>query len=94
MIENLESGTQVTFYYLNGEAESFQITISSAEFYQQLLMCDRLNWLGLHLIDQTVVVSLDKVVKIEVEPPCPELEVEGTLPDSNRITALQRGARR
>jgi hypothetical protein len=93
-MENLESGTQVTFYYLNGEVESFRILLSSADFYQQLQKADQVNWLGLHLPDQTVVVSLDKVVKIEVEPPCPELEVEGTFPDSDRITALQRAARR
>jgi hypothetical protein len=93
-VENLESGTQVTFYYLNGEVESFRILLSSADFYQQLQKADRVNWLGLHLVDQTVVVSLDKVVKIEVEPPCPELEVDGTFPDSDRITALQRASRR
>lgn len=94
MMENLESRTQVTFYYVNGEAESFEIGISSAEFYQQLQNIDGVNWFALHLIDQTVAVSLDKVVKIEVEPPCPEVEVDGTFPDSDRITALQRAARR
>ncbi|HIK32684.1 MAG TPA: hypothetical protein IGS17_19035 [Oscillatoriales cyanobacterium M59_W2019_021] len=93
-MENLTSGTQVTFYYLNGEVETFQILMDSADFYQQLQNAGAVNWLGLHLPDQTVAVSLDKVVKIEIEPPCPELEADGTFPNAMRITALQRAARR
>lgn len=93
-MEHLTSDTQVTFYYLNGEVETFQIDMGSADFYQQLQNAGAVKWLGLHLPDQTVAVSLDKVVKIEIEPPCPELDAQGTFLEAMRITALQRATRR
>ncbi len=92
-MKNLESGTQVTFGYVNGEVESFSLLISPFEFYQQLQAASEHRWLYLHLETQTEIICLDKVVKIEVTPPFPELEEGGSIQDVLRVTALQRAAR-
>ncbi|MBD2039448.1 hypothetical protein [Microcoleus sp. FACHB-672] len=89
-----DSTTQVTFHYVHGQSESFSITKTPQEFYQQLQIASEQNWITLHLSDQSVVIRLDKVAKVEVKPPFPEIAGDGVFPDAKRVTALTRGAAR
>ncbi len=89
-----ETGTQVTFHYVYGQSETFSISAKPQDFYRQLQLASDSGWLTLHLSDQTVAIFINKVVKVEVKPPLPELKGDGFLPNAKRVSALQRGAAR
>lgn len=87
--------TQATFHYTDGQAETFNIPLSPDQFYQQLdAVTSSQNWLILQLFDQTVTIRLQQLVKVEIKPVVPNLQGQGILPNAERMTALQRGARR
>ncbi len=92
-MENVESGTEVSLHYLNGEVESFNIQKTGEEFYQQLQQASERQYLCFHLYDRSVVVNLDKVLKIEIHPPFYEIQGDGVFPTAERITAMLRAAR-
>jgi len=89
-----ENNTQVTFYYIEGQTETFSIPMSPEEFQQHFLSLLQKRWLTLHLLDQTVCIATERLVKIEIKPPIPELQGPGVLSDCQRITALQRSGAR
>ncbi len=62
------------------------------ELVQQLPELLHQAWLTFHLIDQTVMVNMAKVDKVELKPPVPELQGQGIFLNSQRVTALHRGA--
>ncbi len=84
--------TQVTFYYENGHAETLSLPITETDLSQQLPQMLNQPWLTFHLIDQTVVISTAKLLKIEIKPSLVKLQGEGTYGNVQRVTALQRGA--
>lgn len=84
--------TQVTFHYDNGQTETLSLPIAATEFSQQLPQLLSQPWLTFHLIDQTVIISTAKLLKLEVKPALVQLEGEGIYPNVERVTALQRGA--
>ncbi|MGC9527644.1 MAG: hypothetical protein ACP5D7_19090 [Limnospira sp.] len=83
---------QISFYYENGQLETFALPISTTDLAQKLPQLLSQPWLTLHLIDQTVVICMTKVTKVEVKPPLPQLQGQASLANCQRITALQRGA--
>jgi hypothetical protein len=85
-------GTQISFCYENGQVETFALPISATDLAQTLPQLLSQPWITLHLIDQTVVICMTKVSKVEIKPPIPQLQGEASFPNSQRITALQRGA--
>lgn len=85
-------GTQVSFYYENGQVETFALPMSATDLAQKLPQLLSRPWITLHLIDQTVVICMTKVSKVEVKPPLPQLQGEASLANCQRVTALQRGA--
>ncbi|WP_026793535.1 MULTISPECIES: hypothetical protein [Planktothrix] len=89
---NNTTTTQITFYYDNGQEESFSVPIPPVELVQQLPELLHQAWLTFHLIDQTVMVNMAKVDKVELKPPVPELQGQGIFLNSQRVTALHRGA--
>lgn len=89
-----ENNTQVTFYYVEGQTETFSIPMSPAEFQQQFPSLLQKRWLTLHLLDQTVCIATERLVKIEIKPPITQLQGASVLSDCQRITALQRGSAR
>ncbi|CAC5340882.1 MULTISPECIES: hypothetical protein [Planktothrix] len=89
---NNTTTTQITFYYDNGHEESFSVPIPPVELVQQLPELLHQAWLTFHLIDQTVMVNMAKVDKVELKPPVPELQGQGIFLNSQRVTALHRGA--
>ncbi len=84
--------TQVTFYYENGQTETLSLPIAATDFSQQVSEMLSQPWLTFHLMDQTVIISTAKLLKIEVKPSLVQLEGEGIYPNAERVTALQRGA--
>lgn len=88
--------TQITFHYLDGHSESFSLTedVLEAGTLQgmQLEMRHLLKkeWWILHLPEQTVLINVANVTKVEVKPPIAQLRGEDVFPDAERITALNR----
>ena len=85
------SSTQITFYYENGQTETLSVPLSPAQLGQQLPQMLSQAWLTFQLLDQTVMISTAKIIKVEVKP---TLQLDGVAAFSNvqRVTALQRGA--
>lgn len=89
-----ESSTEVTFYYMEGHTESFRLPINTQQFQETLPQLLQKPWITFHLIDQTVCICTEKVIKIEIKPPINQVQGEGVFANSQRITALQRNAAR
>ncbi len=88
---------QVTFYYLNGQNESFTVPRESDEDetsqdiqmeFRHLLQKE---WWVMQLEDQTVMVNMANVAKVEVRPSLVQQRGEGIFLNAERITALNRG---
>lgn len=92
-MQSINSFTQVTFHYLNGETESFDIPVTPETFQEQLQYLYSQGWLTLHLFDRTVLIWAAQIVKIEVKPPLVELQGEGIFADVQRVTPLTHGAK-
>lgn len=89
---NPTTTTQITFYYDNGHEEAFSLPIPATELAQQLSELFNQLWITFHLADQTVMINMAKVEKIEFKPPIAEIEGEGVVHNVLRITALHKGA--
>ncbi|WP_413165777.1 hypothetical protein ACL6C3_04700 [Capilliphycus salinus ALCB114379] len=86
------TATQLTFYYENGQAETLSVPIAADQLGQQLQQMLNQPWLTFNLAEQTVMISTQKVVKVEIKPALTQLQGEGVFSNSQRVTALQRGA--
>ncbi len=94
-----ESLTQLTFHYMNGQTESFNIqladdSVTPLELKQEIRHLLDKKWWILHLPDQTVCINIANVMKVEVKPSLPEIQGEGVFSDARRVTALSRSAMR
>lgn len=85
--------TQVTFNFINGQTEAYNIPVPPEEFQQQLQSLLEKPLFTLHLRDQTIVIKTSQLYKVEVKPPLSELTGEGIFPGSERVTALTRSGR-
>ena len=92
-MQSVDSFTQVTFHYQNGETESFDIPVTPEALQQQLEGLLNQPWLTLHLFDSTVFIRTAQIMKVEVKPPMPEIQGDGVLSDAQRVTALTHGAK-
>jgi len=92
--------TEITVHFLDGRNESYALYEPAehepAEHGQQdfqsrvQTMLDR-GWWILHLSDQTVMLNLSNVIKIEVRPGMSQLQGETVLNHVDRATALLQG---
>lgn len=92
-MQSEESFTEVTFHYVSGESESFDIPVTPEAFQEQLQGLLSQPWLTLHLFDRTVLICTAQVMKVEVKPPILEIQGQGVFPDAQRVTALTHGAK-
>ena len=89
---------QVTFHYINGQTESFNIllhedgSLTLPELQQRILKNLEKPWCILHLPEQTICVKTDSLLKIEIKPTLHEFHGEGVFSDARRVTALSRTA--
>lgn len=92
-MQTQDSSTEVTFYYINGQAESFDLPVTPEAFGSQLQ--DLLNQpiLTLHLFDKTVFICTSQIVKVEVKPSVIEIQGQGVFDNVQLVTALTHGAK-
>lgn len=90
---------QITFYYTNGETETFNIYdpveagLLQQELQQEFRRFLEKHWWILHLPDQTVCVNTANILKIEIKPPINRVQGEGVFANAERVTALTRSYR-
>lgn len=82
------SFTQVTFYYINGQTEAFEISLTPEAFTEQLDDLLAQPWLTMHLFDRTVLISTAKIMKVELKPDLPQIPGTGIFLEAQRVTAL------
>jgi hypothetical protein len=90
---------QITFYYLDGETETFNIydpveaEVLQQELQQEFRRFLEKHWWILHLSDQTVCINTTNISKIEITPPIKRVQGEGVFANAQRVTALIRSSR-
>lgn len=92
-----DSLIQLTFYYINGQTESFNIlnrANDSVTWQNEIQYLLEKPWWILHLPEQTVCIKTANIVKVEVKPALPEIQGKGVFSDARRVTALARTAMR
>lgn len=95
--ETQAASTQITFHYLNGHSESFNVHHLTEEgatrqdIRQEMRRFLNENWWVVKLPEETIFINASQVLKVEMKPPIPLLEGEGVLSEAERITALNRG---
>jgi hypothetical protein len=88
--------TQLTFHYINGQSETFNVYAPiEADGTQATLQLEvrhmlKKNWWIVNLAEQTVFVNVDNVVKVELKPAMPDLRGEDVFANAERVTALNR----
>jgi len=88
---------QLTFHYINGEKESFNVYAPiENDGTQQTLQLEvrhllKKDWWIVHLPDQSIFINVDNVIKMEVKPPIAQLQGEDVFDNAERVTALNRG---
>lgn len=88
--------TQLTFYYLNGQSESFHVyeqpeedsTTQGMQLEMRRLL--EKEWWIVNLPEQTVMINVTNVVKVEMKPVLTQLHGEGVFNNAERVTALNR----
>jgi hypothetical protein len=89
--------TQLTFHYVNGQSESFNVFPSlEGDGTQQTFQLEvrhllQKDWWIVTLPEQTVLINIDNVLKVEVKPPMEQLQGEDVFSNAERVTALNRG---
>jgi hypothetical protein len=92
-MQSQDSFTEVTFHYVNGQTEAFDIPITPEAFQEELQGLLKQPWLTLHLFDKTVLICTAQVMKVEVKPPLSEIQGQGIFSDVQLVTALTHGAK-
>ncbi len=92
-MQSENSFTEVTFHYINGETESFDLPITPEAFEEQLQELLSQPWLTLHLFDRTLLICTAQITKLEVKPPLFEMQGQGVFSDVQRVTALTHGVK-
>ncbi len=87
-----QSSTEVTFYYENGQSDSFKVPVPGPQFQEQLPQLLAQPWITFHLVDSTVIVCTTKIIKVELTPPIPEMQGQGVVNNAEKVTTMQRGA--
>lgn len=89
--------TQMTFHYINGQSESFNLYApiesdgSNQTVQLEVRHLLKKDWWIINLPEQTVFINIDNVVKVEMKPAMPELRGEDVFANAERVTALNRG---
>ncbi len=99
-INSQDSLTQVTFHFVNGQTESFNVlqrrdgSVTPQVLQQEIAQLLDKPWCILQLPEQTVCINTANVLKVEMKPSLRELQGEGVFSDVRRVTALSRSVQR
>ncbi|NET61242.1 MAG: hypothetical protein F6K47_35475 [Symploca sp. SIO2E6] len=91
-MQTQDSSTEVTFHYINGEAESFDIPVTPEAFATQLQDLLQQPMLTLHLFDKSAFICTSQIIKIEVKPLVTEIQGQGIFDNVQLVTALTHGS--
>ncbi|NEQ65591.1 MAG: hypothetical protein F6K21_08845 [Symploca sp. SIO2D2] len=91
-MQTQDSSTEVTFHYIDGKAESFDIPVTPEAFATQLQDLLKQPMLTLHLFDKTVFICTTQIIKVEVKPPVTEVQGQGIFDNVQLVTALSHGS--
>jgi hypothetical protein len=93
-MQNQTDFTQLTFHYLNGQTESFVVPALDDESRHDMRLEVRhilqKDWWLINLEDQTVMINIANVIKVEVRPSLNQLQGEGIFSNAERVSALNR----
>jgi len=90
------SYTQFTFHYVNGQSESFNVFEQQEEdptaqgLQLEMRRFLEKDWWIMNLPEQTVMINVDNVIRVEVKPVMTQLHGEGIFANAERVTALNR----
>ncbi len=98
MYSTTDDYAQITFHYVNGETEAFNLyTMAILDGAEPQPLADLLQqylseflekpWVLLQLPEETVCIHLNQVIRIDVKP---SLELKGLLGSAERLTPLSR----
>jgi hypothetical protein len=91
-----EGVVQLTFYYRDGQKESFNVYPPiEGDGTQQTLQLEvrhllKKEWWIVNLPEETVFINLENVIKVEMKPPVTQLHGEDVFTNAERVTALTR----
>lgn len=95
-MQSQDSYNQLTVYYTDGSSESFNIfppleeeSASEGISLNPRTMMQQPQWI-LTLPEQTVVINVANVTKVEIKPPQFDLQGEDVFNNAERVTALNR----
>jgi hypothetical protein len=91
-----DSYTQITFHYINGQTESFMVpdpidddeTRHDARIEVRHIL--QKDWWIVNLEEQSVLINIANVIKVEVKPAFSQLQGEGIFSNAQRVSALSR----
>ncbi len=96
-MENASFPTAITFYYVNGEAESFNVyeqpdfmAGTTQDVRQDVRRFFEQGWWTIKLVDTTVFINASQVRKVEIKPGIAAIDGEGVLSEAEKMTALSR----
>ena len=92
--ESIIPSNQITFYYTNGQSESFLVGDlvqgGVQDIRREIRRFLQDQWWILKLAEETVFINAGNVLKVEIRPPIGELEGEGVIANAERVTPLNR----
>ena len=98
-LNNQDSLKEITFYFVNGQTESFNIVVradgslTAQDLQQKIMRILDKPWCTLHLPQQTILINTANILKV-LKPPVTEIQGESVFSDVRRVTALARSASR
>ncbi len=98
-LNSQDSLIQITFHFINGQTESFNVVqrgdgMTPQDLQQKIMRILDKPWCVLHLPEHTICIKTANIVKLEVKPAAREVQGEGVFSDVRRVTALARSAQR
>lgn len=99
-IDNQDTLIQVTFHFVNGQNESFNVlwradaSLTLQDIHQKTMKLLEKPWCVLHLPEQTVCIMTANVLKVEIKPSLDEIQGEGVFSDARRVSAFTRTSQR
>ena len=98
-LNSQDSLTQITFHFINGQTESFNVVqrgdgMTPQDLQQKIMRILDKPWCVLHLPEHTICIKTANILKLELKPAPREIQGEGVFSDVRRVTALARSAQR
>jgi hypothetical protein len=90
-MQSVPTYIQLTFYYLNGQTESYKVYdpidtgLIEQEIQQEMRRYLDRPWWILHLSDRTIYVNVANIYKVEITPSMHLLQGDGVFQNAERL---------